>query len=179
VRVAARRFGEVRAEDLGRLPARVVAGLLGDDGLAAGSEDEVYRAVAAYVEARDAMDGGGAGAGKGGEGGGGRLSGEERRAVWGCCRFAYCSAGVQAKLARLPEAAGGAGAGVPAGGGGGADGEGGRRGEGWGGGRGRRRRGGVGADAAAKEAAGALIYLFLAHFLQPLLPVLERFSGQH
>ena len=41
--VAARRFGEVRTEDLGRLPARVVAGLLGDDGLAAGSEDEVHR----------------------------------------------------------------------------------------------------------------------------------------
>ena len=103
--VAARRFGEVRTEDLGRLPARVVAGLLGDDGLAAGSEDEVYRAVAAYVEARDAQHGRGGGGGEGG----GRLSGEERRAMWGCCRFAYCSAGVQAKLARLPEAEGGLG----------------------------------------------------------------------
>ena len=84
--VAARRFGEVRTEDLGRLPARVVAGLLGDDGLAAGSEDEVYRAVAGYVEARDAMHAGGGG----GASGGGRLSGEERRGLWGCCRFAYC-----------------------------------------------------------------------------------------
>ena len=79
--MAARRFGEVRTEDLGRLPARVVAGLLGDDGLAAGSEDEVYRAVAGYVEARDAMDGRGGGGGSGG----GRLSGEERRGLWGCC----------------------------------------------------------------------------------------------
>ena len=84
MRVAARRFGEVRTEDLGRLPARVVTGLLGDDGLAAGSEDEVYRAVAAYVEARDAQHG----AGRGGGEGGGRVSGEERRAVWGCWRFA-------------------------------------------------------------------------------------------
>ena len=41
VRAAARRFGEVRPEDLARLPARVVAGLLGADGLAAGREDEV------------------------------------------------------------------------------------------------------------------------------------------
>ena len=46
VRQAARHFGQVRTEDLGRLPARVVAGLLGDDGLGAGSEDEVCRAVA-------------------------------------------------------------------------------------------------------------------------------------
>ncbi len=29
--------------------------------------------------------------------------------MWGCCRFAYCSAGVQARLARLPDAAGGLG----------------------------------------------------------------------
>ena len=106
--VAARRFREVRTEDLGRLPARVVAGLLGEDGLAAGSEDDVYRAVAAYVETRDARDGGGGGGGEGGAGGG-RLTGEERRGLWGCCRFAYCSAGVQAKLARLAEAKGGLG----------------------------------------------------------------------
>ncbi len=39
--MAARRFGEVRTEDLGRLPARVVAGLLGEDVLSVGSEDEV------------------------------------------------------------------------------------------------------------------------------------------
>ncbi len=43
MRAAARRFGEVLTEDLGRLPVRVVAGLLGDDGLAAESEDEVYQ----------------------------------------------------------------------------------------------------------------------------------------
>ena len=63
---------------------RVVVELLKDDGLVAGSEDEVYRAVAGYVEARDAMDGGDGGGGAGG----GRLSGEERRGLWGCCRFA-------------------------------------------------------------------------------------------
>jgi hypothetical protein len=51
---------------------------------------QVYRAAAAYVETRDARGGGG--------GGGGRLSGEERRAVWGSCRFAFCSAEVQASL---------------------------------------------------------------------------------
>ncbi len=101
MRVATQRFTKVQTEDLGRLPARVVAELLGHDGLAVGSEDEVYRAVAGYVEARDAMGGG-----SGEEGGedGGRLSCEERRGLWGCCRFAYCSEGVQAKLARLPEA---------------------------------------------------------------------------
>jgi hypothetical protein len=96
VRLAARHFGKVRTEDLARLPPRVVVGLLGEDGLGVKSEDEVYRAVVGYVEARGRADGGG----------GARLCLEERRGLWGCCRFAYCSAGVQGALARLPEAAG-------------------------------------------------------------------------
>ncbi len=41
VRAAARHFEAVRTEDLGRLPARVVAGLLGEDGLAAEDENQV------------------------------------------------------------------------------------------------------------------------------------------
>ncbi len=49
---------------------------------------QVYRAVAACVAARDARGAGGAGGG---------LSADERRALWGCCRFAYCSAAVQAR----------------------------------------------------------------------------------
>ena len=97
-RVAARRFGEVRRKDLGRLPVRVVVELLKDDGLVAGSEDEVYWAVTEYVEAREARC-------VARDGGGGELSEEERRALWGCCRFAYCSAGVQARLVLLAEAA--------------------------------------------------------------------------
>jgi hypothetical protein len=96
VPVAARHFGKVRTEDLARLPPRVVIGVLDKDGLGVKSEDEVYRAVAGYVEARDRAD----------SGGGGRLCEEERRGLWGCCRFAYCSAEVQGALARLPEAAG-------------------------------------------------------------------------
>ena len=45
-----------------------------------GCEDEVYRAAAAYVEGR-----------------GGELTEEERRGVWGCVRFAWCSAEAQVK----------------------------------------------------------------------------------
>ena len=45
-----------------------------------GCEDEVYRAAAAYVEGR-----------------GGELTEEERRGVWGCVRFAWCSAEAQVR----------------------------------------------------------------------------------
>jgi hypothetical protein len=95
VRRAAAGFAGVRTEDLGRLPGRVVAGLLGDDGLAVETEDDVHRAVAAYLAAREAR--------------GAPAPEAERRALWGCCRFAYCSGGVQAELAGLGEAAGGLG----------------------------------------------------------------------
>ena len=95
VRRAAAGFAGVRTEDLGRLPGRVVAGLLGDDGLAVETEDDVHRAVAAYLAAREAR--------------GAPAPEAERRALWGCCRFAYCSAGVQAELAGLAEAAEGLG----------------------------------------------------------------------
>jgi hypothetical protein len=92
-RRAARGFGGLREEDLGRLPARVVAELLGDDALAVETEDQVHRAAAAYLAARQAR--------------GAPAAEVERRAVWGSCRFAYCSAGVQAELARAAEAEGG------------------------------------------------------------------------
>lgn len=77
-----------------------MVGLLREDVLAAGSEDDVYNAVLAYIEACDAGSGGPVQ-------GVSQISEKDRQALWGCCRFAYCSAGVQTKLARLPEAAGG------------------------------------------------------------------------
>jgi hypothetical protein len=95
-RRAARGFAGLRAEDLARLPARAVADLLGDDALAAGDEDEVHAAAAAYLAAREARGGAAA-----------APTAEERAAVWGCCRFAYCSAGVQAELERVAEEEGG------------------------------------------------------------------------
>ena len=63
VRLAAWRFGQLQKEDLARLPPRVVMGLLSQDGLRVVSEarDEVYRAVAGYIEARDWADGAGGG----------------------------------------------------------------------------------------------------------------------
>ncbi len=83
MRAAARRFGEVRTEDLGWLPARVMARLLGEDGLAAGSEDAVNQAVATYVEARDARDGGGGAGGAGADAGGsGPGAGVPARGWW-------------------------------------------------------------------------------------------------
>ena len=45
-------FGELRGESLAALPAAVVARVLGDEGLAAASEDEVYEAAEAYVRER-------------------------------------------------------------------------------------------------------------------------------
>ena len=53
--------------------------------LQVGCEDEVYRAAAAYVEGR-----------------GGELTEEERRGVWGCVRFVWCSAEVQVTDSILP-----------------------------------------------------------------------------
>jgi hypothetical protein len=72
VRGAAAGFSRVRVEDLAGLPVRVVVGLLSEDRLGVESEDEVYRAVGAYVAGRE-----GVGCG---------LTGEERRGLWGCCR---------------------------------------------------------------------------------------------
>jgi hypothetical protein len=66
-------------------------------------------AVAAYISACDTQDpAAGCRGGAGGSGVGGRqLTGEERRALWGCCRFTYCSTEVKAALVQLPEAMGG------------------------------------------------------------------------
>ena len=88
VRRAAGAFSEVASEGLGRLPARVVTMLLGDDGLAVVErEDEVYRAAEAYVRER-----------------GEELTVRERKGVWGCVRFGLCSGEVQAALMELVEA---------------------------------------------------------------------------
>jgi hypothetical protein len=107
-RQAARHFSRLRMEDLGRLQAQTVTVFLEEDELGVAHEDEVYQAVGAYVSARDSQ--GAAACGSGGAGGNGvggrQLTGEERQALWGCCRFAYCSIEVKAALIQLPEAAG-------------------------------------------------------------------------
>ncbi len=81
---AARAFGELRGKSLAGLPARVVTRMLGEEGLAAESEDDVYEAAEAYVAER-------------GEG----LTAEERREVWACVRYELCSEGVRAKMMEL------------------------------------------------------------------------------
>ena len=83
LRRAALCFGELRMEDWARLPVKAVVGLLGADGLAVKSEDEVHAAVRAYVDGREDR--------------GERLTGEERRSLWSCCRLAFCSASVQVR----------------------------------------------------------------------------------
>jgi len=83
-RQAAEGFSELRGESLAGLPARVLARVLGDDELAAESEDEVWAAAEAYVAQR-------------GEG----LGAGERREVWACVRFGLCSEEARAKMMAL------------------------------------------------------------------------------
>ena len=93
LRRAAEVFGGLAVEELARLPWRVVAGILGEEGLAVASEDEVYRAAAAYV-------------GAWAQGPEGLLTAEGRRRVWGSVRFGLCSGEVQAALREVAESEG-------------------------------------------------------------------------
>ncbi len=84
IKRAAKTFRELREVSLSKLPARLVARLLGDETLVTESEDDVYEAALAYVRERGAS-----------------ITFDERRDVWAKVRFGLCSEQVKEKLLEL------------------------------------------------------------------------------